>query len=120
MPPPSPPSGPRSMIQSAVLMTSRLCSMTSTVLPWSTSRARLGRAPLAVDREPAGLVAADLGLLRLAEQLADRVEHAGVGGGVRPRRAADRRLVDVDDLVEELVAVDSAMPPRHHLRPVDT
>ena len=29
-PPPSPPSGPRSMIQSAVLMTSRLCSMTST------------------------------------------------------------------------------------------
>ena len=33
-----PPSGPRSMIQSAVLMTSRLCSMTSTVLPWSTRR----------------------------------------------------------------------------------
>ena len=30
--------GPRSMTQSAVLMTSRLCSMTSTVLPWSTSR----------------------------------------------------------------------------------
>jgi Cu/Ag efflux pump CusA len=36
-PPPSPPSGPRSMIQSAVLMTSRLCSMTTTVLPCSTS-----------------------------------------------------------------------------------
>ena len=34
----SPPSGPRSMIQSAVLITSRLCSITSTVLPWSTSR----------------------------------------------------------------------------------
>ena len=33
-----PPSGPRSMIQSAVLMTSRLCSITSTVLPRSTSR----------------------------------------------------------------------------------
>jgi hypothetical protein len=32
-PPPSPPSGPRSTIQSAVLMTSRLCSMTTTVLP---------------------------------------------------------------------------------------
>ncbi len=32
-PPPLPPSGPRSMIQSAVLMTSRLCSMTNTVLP---------------------------------------------------------------------------------------
>jgi hypothetical protein len=36
-PPPSPPSGPRSMIQSAVLMTSRLCSITTTVLPLSTS-----------------------------------------------------------------------------------
>jgi hypothetical protein len=33
LPPLSPPSGPRSMIQSAVLMTSRLCSMTTTVLP---------------------------------------------------------------------------------------
>ena len=37
VPPPSPPSGPRSMIQSAVLITSRLCSMTMTVLPLSTS-----------------------------------------------------------------------------------
>src|SRR5262249_53714862 len=36
-PPPSTPSGPRSMIQSAVLITSRLCSMTTTVLPWSVS-----------------------------------------------------------------------------------
>ena len=32
-PPPLPPSGPKSINQSAVLMTSRLCSMTSTVLP---------------------------------------------------------------------------------------
>ena len=32
-PPSSPPSGPRSMIQSAVLITSRLCSMITTVLP---------------------------------------------------------------------------------------
>ena len=37
-PPRAPPSGPRSMIQSAVLITSRLCSMTITVLPLSTSR----------------------------------------------------------------------------------
>src|SRR6185503_13178726 len=37
-PPRSPPSGPRSMIQSAFLMTSRLCSITSTVLPPSTRR----------------------------------------------------------------------------------
>ena len=37
-PPRLPPSGPRSISQSAVLITSRLCSMTMTVLPWSTSR----------------------------------------------------------------------------------
>ena len=36
-PPPDPPSGPRSMIQSTVLITSRLCSMTMTVFPLSTS-----------------------------------------------------------------------------------
>src|SRR6185369_11774872 len=37
-PPASPPSGPRSITQSAVLMTSRLCSMITTELPCSTSR----------------------------------------------------------------------------------
>src|SRR5690606_29178034 len=36
-PPPSPPSGPKSSSQSAILMTSRLCSMTTMVLPFSTS-----------------------------------------------------------------------------------
>jgi len=35
VPPPSPPFGPMSMIQSAVSMTFKLCSMTITVLPWS-------------------------------------------------------------------------------------
>ena len=38
LPPLTPPPGPRSMTQSAVLMTSRLCSTTMTVLPRSTSR----------------------------------------------------------------------------------
>src|SRR5262245_44750568 len=37
-PPPSPPSGPRSITQSADLITSRLCSIMITVLPRSTSR----------------------------------------------------------------------------------
>ncbi len=39
-PPRSPASGPRSITQSALLMTSRLCSITTTVLPASTSRPR--------------------------------------------------------------------------------
>ncbi len=40
LPPSSPPSGPMSTRRSAVLITSRLCSMTTTVLPASTSRCR--------------------------------------------------------------------------------
>ena len=36
--------GPRSMIQSAVLITSRLCSITMTVLPCSTSRCKTSRS----------------------------------------------------------------------------
>ena len=36
-PPPAPPSGPMSIIQSAVLITSRLCSITTIVLPASRS-----------------------------------------------------------------------------------
>src|SRR5690348_17517978 len=39
-PPFTPPPGPRSITQSAVLMTSRLCSITTTVLPVSTRRWR--------------------------------------------------------------------------------
>lgn len=39
-PPRAPAPGPRSMTQSATLITSRLCSMTTTVLPASTSRLR--------------------------------------------------------------------------------
>ena len=37
-PPPAPPSGPRSITMSASATTSRLCSITTTVLPASTSR----------------------------------------------------------------------------------
>ena len=55
-----------------------------------------------VEREATGQVAPHLRLLGLGEQLADVVEHTGVGGRIRARRAADGRLVDVDDLVEQI------------------
>ena len=64
----------------------------------------LAAPALDVEREPALLVTADLGLGRLGEQLADVVEHAGVGRRVRARGAPDRRLVDADDLVDLLDA----------------
>src|SRR6201999_4411543 len=55
------------------------------------------------------LVAARPRLLRLGEDLADVIEDAGVGGRVGARRAADRRLVDVDDLVDLREAVDAVV-----------
>ena len=51
--------------------------------------AGLAAAALHVEREPTGQVAPDLGLVGLGEELADVVEHAGVGGRVRPGRAPD-------------------------------
>ena len=66
--------------------------------------ARLAAAAGLVEAEPARLVAAHLRLGQLREQGADLVEHLDVRRRVRARRAADRRLVDVDDLVDVLGA----------------
>ena len=60
-------------------------------------------APAAhVEREAARLVAAHLRLGRERVELADVVEELRVRRRVRPRRAPDRRLVDVDHLVEDV------------------
>ena len=82
----------------------------------AVARARLAAAALHVEREAPGLVAADLRLLRGREQRADLVEHAGVGGRVRAGRAPDRRLVDVDDLVDVLGALDRSCAGRARSR----
>src|SRR5207248_9865694 len=64
--------------------------------------ARLAPAALDVEGEAAGLVAARLAFGQAGEPVTDLGEGAGVRRGVAPGRAADRRLVDVDDLVELL------------------
>ena len=64
--------------------------------------AGLAAPALDVEGEAPRLVAAHLRLGQLGEQVADIGKDAGVGGRVGARRAADRRLVDVDDLVELL------------------
>ena len=69
--------------------------------------ARLAAAARLVEAEAARLVAANLRLGQLGEQSADLVEDLDVRRRVRARRAADRRLVDVDDLVDVLRAVDA-------------
>ncbi len=81
--------------------------------------AGLAAAALDVEREAAGLVAARLRLGQAGEPFADRRERAGVGRGVGARRAADRRLVDVDDLVEVLEPLDAVVRGRGLARAVE-
>src|SRR5439155_11622727 len=64
--------------------------------------ADLAAPALDVEREAPRLVTARSRLLGLGEQVADDVEQPGVRRRVRPRRAPDRRLIDLDDLVELL------------------
>src|SRR5690606_39857208 len=77
---------------------------------------RLAAAALHVEGEAAGRVAADLRLGQFGEERADRREDAGVGGRVRAWCAADGRLVDVDDLVEVLEAVDAVVRAGQYAR----
>ena len=60
-----------------------------------------------VKGEPPRRVAAGARFLRAGKEFADGGEDAGVGGGVGARRAADGRLVDVDDFVEVFEAFDA-------------
>ena len=81
--------------------------------------AGLAAPTLDVEREPARLVAAHLRLGGGGEELADLVPHARVRGGVAPRGAADRALVDPHQLVQVVQAGDPGVPPRHLPRAVE-
>ena len=61
---------------------------------------------LHVEAEAAGLVSALARFGQHGEEVADGGEDSGVGGGVGARRAADGRLIDLDNFVELLSAVD--------------
>ena len=79
----------------------------------------LAAAPLDVEREAAGVIAPHLGVGRLGVEVADIGEHAGIGGRVRARGAADGRLVDADDLVDILHALDLLKAARAQLGAVE-
>src|SRR5699024_4797058 len=79
-------------------------------LQGAVARAGVAAPALDVEGEPARLVAADLGLTRLREELADPVEDPGVRRRVGPRGAPDRALVDVHDLVEVVQPADRLVP----------
>ena len=59
-----------------------------------------------VEGEAAGGKAADLGFGHVGVELAHQVEDAHDGGGRRARRVADGGLVDIDDLVDVVNALD--------------
>ena len=79
----------------------------------------LTAAALDVEGESAGGVAAHFRFAGLCEQLADVVEHAGVGGGVRTRSTADGRLVHVNDLVQVFQAVNALVAAGYLLGAVE-
>ena len=64
--------------------------------------ALLTAPPLDVAGEPGRRVAANLGGGKAAEEIPDRAEDTGIGGGIRPRCASDGTLVDHHHLVEGL------------------
>ena len=62
-----------------------------------------------IEAEPPRLVAANLGVRQPGEQGSDLVENFDVGSRVGSRGPPDRRLVDVDDLVEMFDPLDPIM-----------
>ena len=81
--------------------------------------AGLAPAALDVEREAPGRVAARPRVGGPREQRPDEREDAGVRRRVGARGAADRRLVDVDDLVEVLHALEAVVRAGPLLRPVE-
>src|SRR5450759_3403602 len=75
----------------------------------AAARAVLTAAPLHVEREAPRAVPAHPGIGNPRHEVADGVEDVRVRGRVAPRRASDRRLVYVDDLVEVLEPLDLPM-----------
>ena len=65
-----------------------------------------------VERKTSRAVAALARHRHAGKQLADRREKAGVGGGIGTRCAADRALIDVDDLVEMFEPIDGGVRGR--------
>ena len=93
-----------------VTQTSARKSISSRFEPFPSQASHRPPGTLKLNRP--GLVAAGLGLGELGVEVADLVEQLDVGRRVRARGAADRRLVDVDDLVELVEPLDPVVPAR--------
>ena len=85
----------------------------------AVARAGLAAAALDVEGKPARPVAARLGVRRFGEQVANVIEHAGIGCRVGARRAPDGRLVNIDHLVQIGQPGDLIMRARARLGAVE-
>ena len=74
--------------------------------------ARFAASTLDVEAESAGAKPQLLGVTCGGKHFADFVEHAGIGGRIAAGRAADRRLVDLDHLVDLACAPQAGVGPR--------
>ncbi len=98
-PPPGPASGPRSMTQSAVLITSRLCSTTMTVLPRSARRLSTSSSlRMSSKCKPGGRLVEDVERLAGAGpgQFGGQLDALGLAAGERRRRLAERQITEAD------------------------
>src|SRR5438552_5437467 len=88
-------------------------------LDLAVALARLAATAADVEREPSGPVAAHLRLRRQRVELADVVEQLRVRRRIRARRPTDRRLVDLDHLVEAVDALDRVVVAGLHTHAVE-
>src|SRR5471032_2731356 len=74
--------------------------------------ARFAAPALDVEREPARPITPRAGFRYAGEQFANRREQPGISRRVGARRTANRALVDVDDFVQMLKALDAVVRSR--------
>ena len=81
--------------------------------------ARLAAATAHIEAEAARRIAARLRLLRARKQRANVVPQADIRRGIRTRSATDGALVDINDLIERLIARELAVFARAMARVID-
>ena len=82
--------------------------------------AGLAASPRAIEAEPRGTITPDLGFGQMSKQFPDLIEDPGISGGVRGRGAAQRLLIDLDDLVDLIETHDLFKRPGLCLCPMQT
>ena len=81
--------------------------------------ARLAATAAHVKGKTSRRVAARLRLRRTRKQRAQIVPQANIGSGIRARRAADWRLIDIDHLIDALDTLDLLVRPHRARRAMD-